>query len=250
MSGTPRVLMLDHLLSPDYLLDAIFVGLCKALGRENVIEYPYRKFDKWYYPFNRWFIEGLTDDFHHLDNNTVEEMIKEDYFDLAIVGTREDIQNDLVIPNAVFEKKLPVCLIDSGDGKAWSLKPLTKAQLEKLNIIVRFKRELPIATDFAKREFILSLCIIRDSIPSNLRVRHDIKTPKVVFIGTIHGTIRKKMHTMLTGKKWYEAYPVQKFTELPFVGDDYFRKMNEASICLNFSGDWRRYFKILGDSGK
>ncbi len=117
----------------DYLADQLFTGLWKILGRENVIDYPYKP--AYHDPSCKaWYLPQYTTSL--FEKNTVLGLLREKAFDLTVLSAPRRNVIGTVRGLMVNAKLPPVVLVDGEDDDR-----LRWNTFEELGCGLYFKRE-------------------------------------------------------------------------------------------------------------
>jgi len=227
----------------DYLADQLFTGLWKVLGRENVIDYPYKP--AYHDPSCKaWYLPQYTT--CPCDKATILGLLREKAFDLAVMSAPRRNVIDAVqclMANATLP---PLVLVDGEDDDRLRLDTL-----EEFGCGLYFKREFrdtslqghrgwrnswqgsPEDHKIQGRVFPLPFAAILDTIP-HLDVM--VKDLDVSFFGRASSTKRIEAVNIL-----------KKASGIRFEGGYYFEPSDRKSKVLG--GTIARLFtKIRGDS--
>ena len=271
----------------DYLADQLYTGLCKLLGWENVIDFPYKAY--YHDPLRRA---------HYLPQNAgrrydrgeVIELLQSHGIDLAVLSSprRQAVETlDSLSRHARFPA---LALVDGEDDRT-----VRRTLFERYPFGLYFKREMaPVAAmgsgealyrrlfptpDLRQRIHPLPFSVVLETVPS---VRQADKDVDVSYAGRVSHPKRVRAVAMLRGDPTLRfagglyadrtdrlsklaAGPMSKFLAKlkgdPYVGDtergkrlspnDYYGLLNRSKMALSIRGggfDTLRYWEIVASN--
>lgn len=232
----PRILFITHQ-RPHYGLDVLYDGLCRVLGDDHVVDYPYKAF-----------LHGtITEQLKHYPcacnhagrNASLEEIVdllRDGWFDIILYG---DIEQDLPqsdMRRIVHEAKCPIYLVDQQDECDHPLQSMLQ-RLDLDSVAGIFKREMLSTCDYGPGVHPLPF-----SYP-DAHVAQDIDTPRardIFWAG----------HRQLGLRRLYLERIEQKFKcrlDYTYAQADYKRAILESRIGINIFGlgyDTVRYWEL------
>ena len=246
-----RILYIDRPKS-EYVQEFLYTGLCKVLGTENVIEYPWNvrmHFNHRPYPKNlsKFSIANLY--------SSLKAQLQKDY-DVVIVASCHPytIQKYYEIMDKIDEN-IPRVFIDGGDwselagdldrvgGRDIYTKVISK---KPFNLI--FKREYVLDKEYDSNVYALPMCFNYDLMP---KLDHNYKYD-VAFWAVESAKIRTEALALLENKfdcKSNGTVRNQVMKKYKRKGAFYLQEIASSKIGLNFRGggwDTLRFWELTG----
>jgi hypothetical protein len=233
----PRVLLIGHG-NADCGFDALYDGLCRVLGADHVVEYPWKGFLHG---------EPLDGNVHH--PSTCNHPGSPQWMD-ALERELRDGRFDVVVFNDVFEllpqeealrlvhanEEVPVVLLDTQD-EGWDNRPRMIEYLQLENTPLHFKREMLHGVDYGPRTYPLPLAYTDDRVITDIS---GARRSDVFWAGHRHFGMRRIALEHLE-RLLDRSFP-------PFHEPEaYARKLNRSQIGLDFFGlgfDTIRYYEL------
>ena len=230
----------------DYGLDALYDGLCRVLGSENVLEYPHKpslhgEKDVYF----RWYPALFDYPITKTDEEKVE-MLKNNEFDAILVGciSSGDFrrqQKASYKPNPLlndfFElireksKTIPTYIVDTDD-----LSDINETLMKQLNYKLYFKREYSKNKTYPSSVVPLSFAYSEKYIPKNI---NNVRRNNVLWLGK----------SIESREKYLDFYSKLKDVKINnyFRQDDYRKHLLWYTIGLSLRGrgdDTVRYYEV------
>jgi Glycosyl transferases group 1 len=254
--------------APDYLADLTYIGLCRILGEEHVVDFPSKK--TYHEPQHRvHYIPQVAA--HPYQEHDILAFLRAGHFDIAILSSpRAGVVRALKALSQHVSMP-PLIVIDGEDDAS-----IRSELWDQSNAMLYFKRELHDngRTKHRDRLMPLSLSIVQDQLPtcppaerlvdvsyagrvSHPRRKHAVdllsKAPVVRFEGHLYADTTDRQSKLLTGvpRLWAKLMgdplvPVdRRGTKLdPHA---YYRLMTRSKMALSVRGggfDTLRYWEI------
>jgi hypothetical protein len=169
-------------------LDNLYDGLCRAVGYENVYEYPTKpslhgKFVKKYSWYPLFFDYPVV-----ADDDTKINMLKKGEFDLILYSNRQyqlirtGYKADIVDKfnralDVIKENLMPICVLDMNDGSA-----IDYDLIDFFNPLIYFKRDYLKDSQYDSRIVPLNFCYSEKYVPSF----NDDRIHTLLWVGRLH----------------------------------------------------------------
>ncbi|CAB1073866.1 hypothetical protein D1AOALGA4SA_1980 [Olavius algarvensis Delta 1 endosymbiont] len=239
---SPRLLVITHDHS-DYGMDTLFDGLCRVLGKQNVIEFPWKPV---LHGQNQPAAHNYPCTFNHpAEPMTVEEIVDEimdDRFDVILYADVVQLAYPQEIRRIMdAARHLPVALYDPWDNSHTPVDIVLK-YIGRKSFDICFKREMLSNVDYGPNAFPMPFSYPAERI--NNRIKKNRKVD-VFWAGKREWGLRPlylRRIEQLLNRKFDETYDQAQYIEL----------LQQSRLGLSFFGcgfDTVRYWEIPAHGG-